>query len=80
MRETLYFKDDDSRLSFLFRNYITLTNITEHEIERIISMRISPVNISVHTTNPSLRCRDDEQPLCRGKPCHNAKVLRTRGY
>ena len=56
MRETLYFKDDDSRLSFLFGNYITLTNITEHEIERIISMRISPVNISVHTTNPSLRC------------------------
>lgn len=55
MRKTLYFKDDDSRLSFLFGNYITLTNITEHEIERIISMRISPVNISVHTTNPSLR-------------------------
>ena len=57
MRESLYFKDDDSRLSFLFGNYITLTNITEHEIERIIKMHISPVNISVHTTNPELRVR-----------------------
>lgn len=57
MRESLYFKDDDSRLSFLFGNYITLTNITEHEIERIISMHISPVNISVHTVNHELRVR-----------------------
>lgn len=57
MRESLYFKDDDSRLSFLFGNYITLTNITEHEIERIIKMHISPINISVHTTNPELRCK-----------------------
>ncbi len=55
MRESLYFKDDDSRLSFLFGNYITLTNISEHEIERIIKMHISPVNISVHTMNPELR-------------------------
>ncbi len=57
MRETLYFKDDDSRLSFLFGNYITLTNLSEHEIERIIAMHISPINVSVHTTNPELRCR-----------------------
>ena len=57
MRDTLYFKDDDSRLSFLFGNYITLTNITEHEIERIIKLHISPINISVHTTNPELRCK-----------------------
>ncbi len=57
MRESLYFKDDDSRLSFLFGNYITLTNITEHEVERIIKMHISPINISVHTTNPELRCK-----------------------
>ena len=57
MRESLYFKDDDSRLSFLFGNYITLTNITEHEIDRIIKMHISPVNISVHTTNPELRVK-----------------------
>lgn len=57
MRDTLYFKDDDSRLSFLFGNYITLTNLTEHEISRIIKMRISPINVSVHTTNPELRCK-----------------------
>jgi len=57
LRKSLYFKDDDSRLSFLFGNYITLTNITEHEIERIIKMHISPINISVHTTNPELRVK-----------------------
>lgn len=57
LRDTLYFKDDDSRLSFLFGNYITLTNISEHEIERIIKMHISPINISVHTTNPELRVK-----------------------
>lgn len=56
MRDTLYYKDDDSRLSFLFGNYITLTNLTQHEIDRIIKMHISPVNVSVHTTNPELRC------------------------
>lgn len=56
MRETLYFKDDDARLSFLFGNYITLTNIDDREIDRIIEMHISPVNISVHTMNPKLRC------------------------
>ena len=57
LRDSLYFKDDDSRLSFLFGNYITLTNITEHEVDRIIKMHISPVNISVHTTNPELRVK-----------------------
>ena len=57
LRKSLYFKDDDSRLSFLFGNYITLTNITEHEIKRIIKMHISPINVSVHTTNPELRCK-----------------------
>lgn len=57
LRSSLYFKDDDSRLSFLFGNYITLTNLTEHEISRIIKMHISPVNISVHTTNPELRVK-----------------------
>ena len=57
MRETLYFKDDDSRLSFLFGNYITLTNLSEHEISRIIEMHISPINVSVHTTNPELRVK-----------------------
>ena len=57
MRETLYFKDDDSRLSFLFGNYVTLTNLSEHEISRIIKMHISPINVSVHTTNPELRVK-----------------------
>lgn len=57
MRDTLYFKDDDSRLSFLFGNYITLTNLSQHEIDRIMELHISPINISVHTTNPELRCR-----------------------
>ncbi len=57
LRESLYFKDDDSRMSFLFGNYITLTNLSEHEIERIIKLHISPVNVSVHTTNPELRVK-----------------------
>lgn len=57
MRETLYFKDDDARLSFLMGNYITLTNLSERDISRIIEMKISPVNISVHTTNPELRMK-----------------------
>lgn len=56
MRDTLYFKDDDSRLSFLHGNYITMTNLHDRDIDRIIEMHISPVNISVHTTNPELRC------------------------
>ncbi len=57
MRETLYFKDDDSRLSFLQGNYITLTNMKEKDIDRIIRFHLSPINISVHTTNPQLRCK-----------------------
>lgn len=57
MRETVYFKDDDSRLSFLMGNYITLTNMAQKDIDRIIKMRMSPINVSVHTTNPELRCR-----------------------
>ena len=57
MRETLYFKDDDSRLSFLHGNYITLTNLHDCDIDRIIEMHISPINISVHTTNPELRVK-----------------------
>lgn len=57
MRETLYFKDDDARMSFLYGNYITLTNLSEHDIQRTIQMKISPINVSVHTTNPELRCK-----------------------
>ncbi len=55
MRESLYFKDDDSRLSFLHGNYITLTNLYDRDIDRIIKMRLSPLRVSVHTTNPELR-------------------------
>ena len=55
MRETLYFKDDDARLSFLLGNYITLTNLSRREIDRICALRVSPVNISVHATDPALR-------------------------
>ncbi len=57
MRETVYFKDDDARLSFLQGNYVTLTNMTDDDIDRLIRMRVSPINISVHTTNPHLRCK-----------------------
>lgn len=62
MRETVYFKDDDTRLSFLFGNYVTLTNITEKEIERIIKLHISPINISIHTTDPNLRVEMMKNP------------------
>lgn len=62
LRKSLYFKDDDSRLSFFFGNYITLTNLPESEIDRIINMHISPVNISVHTMNPSLRVEMMKNP------------------
>ncbi len=57
MRETLYFKDDDSRLSFLQGNYITLTNMSDHDIDRIIRYHMEPINISVQTTNPELRVK-----------------------
>ncbi len=62
MRDTLYFKDDDARMSFLFGNYITLTGLCEREVQRIIDMHISPINISVHTTNPELRVRMMKNP------------------
>ena len=57
MRKSLYFKDDDDRLSFLHGNYVTLTNLTDRDIDRLITMHISPVNVSVHTTNPALRVK-----------------------
>ncbi len=57
MRESLYFKDDDSRLSFLHGNYVTLTNLQDKDIDRIIKMHLSPINVSVHTTNPELRVK-----------------------
>lgn len=70
MRKTLYFKDDDSRLSFLQGNFVTLTNMSEEDIENIIKYRISPINISVHTTNPELR-----RKMINNK--HAGKVLET---
>ena len=62
LRQSLYFKDDDERLSFLFGNYITMTNLTQKEVDRIKKVRISPINISVHTTNPELRVKMMKNP------------------
>lgn len=62
MRETVYFKDDDTRLSFLQGNYVTLTNVSDEELSRIVAMHISPINISVHTTNPDLRVKMLKNP------------------
>lgn len=69
LRDSLYFKDDDSRLSFLFGNYITLTNLQERDIQRILTMHISPVNVSIHTMNPKLRVEMMKNP-------HSGEVLR----
>lgn len=62
LRPSLYFKDDDARLSFLMGNYVTLTNLSENDIERICRMRISPINVSVHTTDPQLRVKMMKNP------------------
>ncbi len=70
MRETIYFKDDDTRLSFLQGNYVTLTNLLEKDIRRIIDYNLAPINISVHTTNPELRCQ----------MLHNRFAGRLKGY
>ena len=75
MRETLYFKDDDARLSFLFGNYITLTNMEQKDIDRIIKMHISPVNVSVHTMNPDLR----QKMMLNPKACIFARLSSTAG-
>lgn len=66
MRRTMYFKDDDARLSFLLGNYITLTNLSKREIERIIALHISPINVSVHTTNP--RCAQYDMIVKQAEP------------
>lgn len=90
MRESVYFKDDDSRLSFLSGNYITLTNMDEKEIDRIIRYRMSPVNVSVHTTNPELRkfmlhnrfagdILEKIRKLCNGGITINAQIVLCRG-
>ena len=69
LRESLYFKDDDSRLSFIHGNYVTLTNMSQSDVDRIIKMRMSPINISVHTTNPELRVK-----MMKNK--HSGEVLK----
>lgn len=65
LRDTLYFKDDDARLSFLHGNYITMTNMTRREMESVVKMRISPVNISVHATDPELRAKMLNNPRAK---------------
>ena len=72
MRKSLYFKDDDARLSFLMGNYITLTNLSQREIQRIMDLRISPINVSVHTTDPELRAR----MLCHKRAGDSIAVMR----
>ena len=78
MRDTLYFKDDDSRLSFLQGNYITLTNLSQKDLDRIIRYNLSPVNISVHTMNPELRCKMLGNRFA-GKSLEKLKVLADAG-
>ncbi len=78
MRETLYFKDDDARLSFLQGNYVTLTNMKDADIDRIISYRLQPINISVHTTDPDLRCMMLNNRFA-GKALDNIKKLYDAG-
>ena len=78
MRPTMYFKDDDARLSFLLGNYITLTNLSEREIERIIALHVSPVNVSVHTMNPELRVKMLRNPRA-GESIRTMKRLAEAG-
>lgn len=90
MRETVYFKDDDTRLSFLSGNYVTLTNMKKEEIDRIIRYRMSPVNVSVHTTDPELRVKmlgnrfagdvlDKIKQLTEGGITVNAQIVLCKG-
>lgn len=91
MRESIYFKDDDDRLSFLFGNYITLTNLSDHDVERILRMHISPINISIHTTDPELRVKMMRNRfageslkklyrLCEGEIKINTQLVLCPGY
>lgn len=91
MRETIYFKDDDSRLSFLQGNYITLTNMSDEDIDRIILYKLAPINISVHTTNKELRCKmlnnrfagealDKIKKLYENEIEMNSQIVLCKGY
>lgn len=75
MRDTLYFKDDDTRLSFLYGNYVTLTNLSQEDIDRLIEYRLEPINISVHTTNPELRVQ-----MLYNKKAHNINEALRKFY
>ena len=79
MRDTLYFKDDDARLSFLQGNYITLTNLSDEEVDRIIFYKLSPINISIHTTNEELRCKMLNNRFA-GSSLSKIKAKRSRYY
>ena len=78
MRETVYFKDDDTRLSFLQGNYVTLTNVGDAELERLVSMHLSPINVSVHTTDPALREKMLGNPKA-GKILSQLRLLKEGG-
>ena len=78
MRDTLYFKDDDARLSFLQGNYVTLTNMTDREIDRILEYHLSPINVSFHTTNPELRVKMLRNPKA-GEALEKARRLSAEG-
>ena len=91
MRPTLYFKDDDARLSFLQGNYVTLTNMSDHDVERICFYKLSPINVSIHTTNPELRCRmlnnrfagsalDKLRTFCEAGLEINGQIVLCKGY
>ncbi|MBQ8174586.1 MAG: DUF512 domain-containing protein [Clostridia bacterium] len=78
MRDSLYFKDDDARLSFLHGNYITLTNLTDRDVDRVLNMHFSPINVSVHTTNPDLRVTMMKNPHA-GEALHHLHRLAEGG-
>ena len=78
LRRSLYVKDDDYRLSFLYGNYTTLTRFTEADLERVVTERLSPLNVSIHTTDPELRARDAAQPTWRDEPALAPRAARRK--
>ena len=80
LRRSLYVKDDDYRLSFLYGNYTTLTRFTEADLERVVTERLSPLNVSIHTTDPELRAAHAAQPTWRDEPALAARAARRRHH
>ena len=78
LRRSLYLKDDDYRLSFLYGNFTTLTRFTEADLERVVTERLSPLNVSIHATDPELRVADAEEPARRDEPALAAGAARPR--